>query len=142
MKQKLTQYVDLKKEIDELHTRKVKTESDIARIKEECEVIDTVTGGLGGTQHFKIEGFPTPLYERKEELLFKLVIKLDQAERKRLNALCEIEDFIENIEDSHIRRIISLRFIDGLSWSEVASHMGSGYTEDSVRMSMNRYLKM
>lgn len=142
MKNKLSQYVDLEKEVCELNNRVEKTRQEIEKIKEEGTVIDMVKGGEGGLQNFRIEGFPNDFYYRKKELLVSRIAKLEKAEMRRIEALTEIEDFIENIEDSHIRRIISLRYIDGLQWSRVAMKMGRGYTEDSVRMSVNRYLKM
>lgn len=142
MKKKLAQYIDLQKEVTEINNRIAKVESEIAKIKEEGEVTDIVKGGMGGIQHFTIHGIPTFLFERKEEMLFKLVEKMEKAEKNKLKALAEIEDFVESIDDSHIRRIISFRYIDGLSWNDVAMHMGNGYTDDSVRKAMERYLKL
>lgn len=142
MKKKLAQYIDLQKEVAEINNRIAKVESEIAKIKEEGEVTDIVKGGMGGIQHFTIQGVPTFLFERKEEMLFKLVEKMEKAEKNKLKALAEIEDFVESIDDSHIRRIISFRYIDGLSWNDVAMHMGNGYTDDSVRKAMERYLKL
>ena len=52
----------------------------------------------------------------------------------------EVEEFIAGITDSRIRRIINLRFIEGLSWVDVAVLMGGGNNEDSVRMMFNRYM--
>lgn len=142
MKKKLAQYIDLQKEVTEINNRIAKVESEIAKIKEEGEVTDIVKGGIGGIQHFTIQGIPTFWFERKEEMLFKLVEKMEKAEKNKLKALAEIEDFVESIDDSHIRRIISFRYIDGLSWNDVAMHMGNGYTDDSVRKAMERYLKL
>jgi len=51
-----------------------------------------------------------------------------------------IETFIFNIEDSQLRQIFSLRYIDGHSWQAVARRMG-GITADCARMMHDRYLK-
>ena len=69
-KEILTQYNDLQEEAKEVRERIERTEKQIARIEEEGRVIDTVSGGPGGIQHFKIEGFPYPEYSRKKSLLY------------------------------------------------------------------------
>lgn len=51
----------------------------------------------------------------------------------------EVEDFISGIDDSFMRRLISLRVLDDLTWGQVAAKMGGNNTEDSVRMAFNRY---
>lgn len=56
-------------------------------------------------------------------------------ERKRL------ERYIADVPDSLIRQILTLRFVDGLHWYQVAMQIGGGNTEDSVRMACNRFLK-
>lgn len=51
-----------------------------------------------------------------------------------------LERYIADIPDSLTRQIFTLRFINGLTWYQVAMHIGGGNTEDSVRMACNRYL--
>ena len=53
----------------------------------------------------------------------------------------EVEGFIASIDDSRMRRIINLRFIENLSWNKVADHIGGGNTEDSIRMAFNRFME-
>ena len=55
--------------------------------------------------------------------------------------LNEVETFIATVEDSHIRRIISLRFVEALSWRQVAKRMGKKYSSDVVRITFERFLK-
>lgn len=43
-------------------------------------------------------------------------------------------------QDEHVRRILRMRYIQGLSWNEVAAKIGGGNTEDSVRKAAGRYL--
>lgn len=52
-----------------------------------------------------------------------------------------IEEYIENIEEPQIRLIFSLRFVDIMSWKEVADYIGGNNTEDSVKKACYRYLK-
>ena len=68
-KQVLVQYNDLKEEIIEVREKIIDLEKHIEKIKKGGCVADTVTGGSGGIQHFKIEGFPYPEYSKKKTLL-------------------------------------------------------------------------
>ena len=40
-----------------------------------------------------------------------------------------------------MRRIISLRVVDGLSWNKVADYIGGGNTEGSVKMAFQRFME-
>ena len=140
-KEILTQYSDLQEEAKEVRERIERTEKQIAKIEEEGNVIDTVSGGSGGIQHFKIEGFPYPEYSRKESLLYVRKATLASLEMELLETLNRVEEFIASVEDSRIRRIITLRFIENLSWNKVADRIGGGNTEDSVKKSFYRFME-
>lgn len=139
-KEILVQYADLQQECKEVREKIEKLEKQIDKIESEGNVIDKVTGGLGGLQSFKIEGFPYPEYSRKKTLLYARKATLSELEMELLETLNEVEEFIASVKDSHIRRIISLRVIDGLSWNEVARKIG-GNTEDSVRKTFDRFME-
>lgn len=49
--------------------------------------------------------------------------------------------FIESVEDSYMRMILTLRHVNGLSWRQIAFHIGGGNTEDGVKMAYHRFLK-
>lgn len=51
----------------------------------------------------------------------------------------EIMKYIESIEDSYIRQIITCRNVFCMSWNQVAKEMGNGYSTDSIRMAYNRF---
>lgn len=140
-KEILTQYSDLQEEVKEVRNRIESTEKQIAKIEEEGNVIDTVSGGTGGIQHFKIEGFPYPEYSRKKSLLYVRKATLVNLEMELTETLNQVEEFIAGVEDSRIRRIITLRFIENLSWNKVADRIGGGNTEDSVKKSFYRFME-
>ena len=73
------------------------------------------------------------LLNARQETLLKLEIELMQI-------VNDIELFISSIDDSFMRRIINLRFIERLSWQQVADRIG-GNTEDSVRMQFERFMQ-
>ncbi len=53
----------------------------------------------------------------------------------------EILDFINSIPDALLRLAISLKYINGLEWEQVALHIGGGNTADAIRKSCERFLK-
>ena len=55
--------------------------------------------------------------------------------RKRLH------DFIRVLPNVRIRIIMSLRFIDQLTWTDVAAKIGGRETEDTVKKACYRYLE-
>lgn len=137
----LVQYVDIKKETDEVRWKIEKVEAEIAKIEKDGNVIDTVRGGSGGDQRYKIEGFPRPRYARKKAVLRERRAKLSDLEAELLETLNQVEEFIAGIEDSRMRRIINLRFVENLSWNQVADCIGGGNTEGSVKMAFARFME-
>ena len=140
-KEILIQYSDLQEEVKEVRERIDKTEKQIAKIEDEGNVIDSVCGGNGGIQHYKIEGFPYPEYSRKKTLLYARKATLASLEMELLETLNQVEEFIASVDDSRMRRIITLRFNDNLSWLKVAERLGGKSTADSVRMEFNRFME-
>ena len=140
-KEILIQYSDLQEEVKEVRERIERTERQIEKIKEEGNVIDTVSGGSGNTQHFKIEGFPYPEYSRKKTLLYARKATLASLEMELLETLNQVEEFIASVDDSRMRRIITLRFIENLSWNKVADRIRGRNTEDSVKKAFYRFME-
>lgn len=140
-KQILVQYADLQQEAKEVRDKIEKIEKQIYKIENEGNVIDKVRGGEGGLRSFKIEGFPYPEYSKKRTLLFARKTTLSELEMELLETLNDVEVFISNIKDSHIRRIVSLRVVEGLSWNKVAAKIGGGNTEGSVKMAFQRFME-
>ena len=66
-----------------------------------------------------------------------IAAKLTQCihERNRL------ERYIADIPDSLTRQIFTLRFINGLNWVQIAMSVGNGYSDESARKRVYRYLK-
>lgn len=154
-KEMVNQYIDMRDEAKEIKNTIEKLKTDIDRITKQIDelevsgtVKDKVYGGEGGWQGFTIEGFPTTEHRNKKNLLYTKKIKLSERvstlevlETELVSKVADVEKFICSIPDSHIRRIVRLRAVDSMSWNEVATQMGGGNTEDSVRMMYNRYFK-
>lgn len=137
----LKQYDSVLKEITETDRRILKTQAKIERMEKDGTVTDSVSGGYGGTQHFKIEGLPTTEYNRQKSLLLARKLKLENLRKKLQNMTKAVETYIFSMKDSECRRIAAFRYIDKLSWKKVAEQMGSGHTEDSCRKTLERYMK-
>lgn len=126
-KEQLCQFSWLKLEIEDLTYRIRKIENILH----------------GGASRF--DSMPW-LGEKKDTLgnfLPQLVDLQDSLQSRRAQALLEIkrlEQFIQSIDDSQLRQIFTLRYIDNLSWHQVAWRLG-GNTADSARMSHNRFLQ-
>ncbi len=144
----LIQYCDMKKEIKDLRRRITETEKQIWKIAEEGTVKDTVSGGMGGIQHFVVEGMPVPELRRKRLLLNKRKAMLIKNENELLELTNQVEQYISSIEKSELRTIFRLYYIDGMTWVQVAHRMNQmypkrrvAYTEDSCRMRNTRFFQ-
>lgn len=140
-KHALEQYIDLKKEIVEIEARIERLQRKLQRINEEGNVRYAVKGGDGGLQTFHIEGFPVAEEDETKFLISKNIRILNERKAKAAELVVEVEDYINHLTDSRMRRMITLRYIDGLPWWKVAERMGKGYTEDSCKKQMERFLK-
>ena len=148
----VNQYYDLKQELIAVKTKVASLmrqisdiETRIYEIRQGEIVKDKVKGGLGGIQTFTIEGFPTREYEQKTKELQKKKILLENRQKvateleiKIAEQIIEVEKFIASIKDSHTRRIVELRVVEGLSWREVAEEIGGGNTENGVKKIYSR----
>lgn len=144
----LIQYSDMKEEIKDIRKRIANLEKQIERIEKEGTVKDTVSGGMGGTQHFVVEGFPVPEYSRKKMLLRSRKAMLVEKEAELLELTNQVEEYIASIEKSELRIMFRLYYIDGLTWVQVAHRMNrmfpkrrKAYTEDSCRMRNARFFE-
>lgn len=136
----LSQYSDIQEEIKEVRKKIEKLEADIQKIESGETVVDTVSGGDGGIQHFKIEGVPYPEYGRKKTLLYARKATLQLLEDDLLEKTNEVEQFIASVNDSRMRRIINLRFLENKTWIQIARIIG-GNSESSVKMAFQRFIE-
>ncbi len=140
-KNALSQYADLMREIEEVEQRIQKTEKDLQRLIDEGEVTDMVKGGEGGIQHYTITGFPQRDYGRMKILLSTRKSILHSLRSEIEQSINDVQVFINGLDNSHDRRIVTMRVIDKMSWRQIAQNVGGGNTADSVRMAYNRILE-
>lgn len=137
-KELLSQYADLQKEITDMHEEIKKTEDSIAKLLEEGTVVDKVTGGYGGIQGFKIEGFPQKEYDRRKRILTVKKNRLFAKETDLLLQKEKIEEFIDEIPNSRDRQIMKATFVDNKTQKQIAKEM---YIDRSlVSKIINKYV--
>lgn len=133
-KKQLNQIRYIKSEIDII-------ENQIDNLEPEI-VTDKVTGSspyFPYTQRsFQLEGIDVEDYKKRTR---RLQNKLMKKKSMLLELQEEANNFIDNIEDSLLRQIITLKYMNGMKWQEVASIIGGNNTADSVRKIAERYLK-
>jgi len=121
--------------------------SEIEMLKKQIENLEyviTTDTVKGSTSYFpyiehnvKITGIDYKDYNRRLK-------KLQRMLRRRIEELIDLveqaNEYIGSIEDSLMRQILTLRYINGLTWEQVAAHIGGNNTADSVRKAAERFL--
>lgn len=147
----LEQYCTMREEAKDLRRRIDKGEKYLSKMSEEgYQVSDSVKGTRkdGTIGSIRITGFPLPEYERVRTMTKKRIERLKILEEDLLEALNQVDDFINEIPKSELRMLFRFYYIDDLTWFQVAHNMNDRfpkkrikYTADSCRMLHNRYLK-
>ena len=70
----------------------------------------------------------------------EIVIKLRRRQARLIRERIAIEAYISSIEDSFTRRVISMRFLQGIGWKNLCKKI-SGNTSDSLRMLVARHVR-
>ena len=123
----LSQLYFLNLEIEKQKQRLAELEADAFNITPQ------LTGMPSGTcVNDKVGMYAAEIADLKE--LISLNIQKCWYERNRL------ERYIQGIDDSQIRQILTLRFVEGLKWEEVADEL-KGVTSESVKKQCYRYIR-
>lgn len=144
----LIQYADMRQEIKDIRRRIKETERKINKMLEGEIVSDTVQGTRtdGTIGSIRITGFPIRDYDKKQQSLIRLKRKLEITEEELMKNMTEAEEFIESIENSELRIMFRLHYIDDLTWIQTAHTMNSMfkkrvYTEAACRKRNERFFK-
>lgn len=138
-KQSLSQFLDLRLEVTYLHNSIEKARKKLKQLQQEGTAADMVTGGYGGSQRFKIEGFPYPVYSRTKTKLLQDLLLLEEKEQRLLAQTNEIYEFIDSMESPSDRMVFTLIYVDGLTQQAAANrlHMDQG----TVSRTINKYFR-
>lgn len=138
----LEQYTSIKKEIADLERMIAESNSKIKKYEKQV-VSDTVTGTRPDLTigPIKITGIAQQQINKENELNRKRIQKMKRFKKKLETLIVEVEEYIQKIPDSEIRRIARLRYLEELEWRQVAVRMGKGYSETSCRKKIERFLQ-
>ena len=147
----LQQYLHVQARVKYLRGQAEKTRRKIDRLVYTDYGIagDTVSRGKKGKKPLgtvKITGFPVPEYQGITEQL-KRRNKILKAEEMKLSKIAnEAEEFIASVDEIEMRSILSLHYIEGMAWAQVAYAMNvlygdKIYTPDRCRMKHERFIK-
>ena len=139
----LIQYSDLQKEIKYL-SRKIdslKNEQVKFEARKKRDMVRASSKQFPFIEHnVHIEGLADINEIKLNSILNEEIRKLESRYENLVKVTNDVLDFIDSVDDSRMRLIISYRIIEGYSWNEVADAIGGGNTEDSVRMAFNRFM--
>lgn len=142
LKEVLNQYTAVKKEREYIADKVMALERQIDRMeKSGYSVKDTVRGGEGNMHHYTIEGFPYSDYSRRKTLLRVRRQQLIDRDEKLAELETQVEHFLSELADSRLRQMIEYRYIENMSWVQVADRMGGNNTADGCRMAVERFLR-
>ena len=137
LKKFINEYIEIKAEIADLKHR-------IKKQKSNGITQDVVSASSGSPSYAKhnviISGVDVKL-NSKIKTYEKLLIN---AETRLTDILIEIETEIQQIDDSLIRLLIRLRYIDNLTWQQIAFRIGKHdeqYPRKKINEFFNKYEK-
>lgn len=126
------------KELSQLYYLNREIEMDKERLERLRALAPSPSGPI-------LTGMPRGRYENRLERYTAEIVDLEaiiQAKMTRcLHERNRLERYIAEIPDSLTRQIFQLRFIDGLTWLQIAYSVGGNNTAASVKMVCYRYLK-
>ncbi|MFL0245510.1 DUF1492 domain-containing protein [Candidatus Clostridium stratigraminis] len=134
-----------KKELSQLHH--IIKEIELLKVQINNINHETVTDSVKGSDPYFpyvghtmiISGIEVKGHDKKvTRLKRKLQIRTDEL----MNKVAELNDYIASIEDSEIRQILTLRYIENLTWKQIADKMGTKGEGDTERKKHDRFLKV
>ena len=116
---------------------------DQAIADDERRLEELETMALSATNYDKMPSGSGDGYGKTERLGIEIAALKDIIASKRRQRISErviLERWIEDIDDQQTRLIFKYRFVDGMSWSQVADAIDGGNTDATVKMTCYRYL--
>lgn len=147
----LIKYSDARARIKYLRQSIKKLEAKIEKLEytDYGMVGDTVSKGKKGKKPLgtvKITGFSVPEHRKATRALRVRKVLLKNQEEELLQLTNDVEEFIAGIKNIEMQNILTLYYIEDLSWQQVAFSMNelysdNTYTSESCRCKQERFLK-
>ncbi len=127
-----------KKELSQLYWLNREIEEEKHKLEELTAASEGCTQSITGLPHVnsagdKIGDLAILIAEQRD--LIDLKVRQSVIEYNRLNR------YIANVEDAQMRMILSLRYVNGLSWQQVAFSMGVEGDGSTQRKQHNMFLR-
>ena len=126
-----------KKELSQLYYLSREIEQDRKRLEELEAAAQGSTQQITGMP--RAAGFGDKVGKYAAEIA---VLKgmIEQKLQRCWHELKRLNRYIASVEDSQMRQILTLRYINHMTWQQVASAMGNYNTADNLRMQHNKFL--
>lgn len=116
---------------------------EIERDQERLEKLRASASAPGAPNY---DGMPkSPSFENRLERYIAEIVDLEAIIQAKITQCLHernrLERYIAEIPGSLTRQIFQLRFINGLTWVQIAFSVGGGNTEEGVRKRVYRYLE-
>ncbi len=128
-----------KSDLEQLTLLNSEISRDLERLQELYALLTGCTSSISGLPHIGLLRGS----DRTDKFISMIDVLEQQIKERVLNSAAlyvQIWAYINTIHDPLVRLIISLRYIDGLPWQQVANNIGGGISVSGVRMILDRYL--
>ena len=125
------------KELSQLYYLNREIEMDRRRLRE----LERETIPAQSTERKKIDGGRADVVGLQAAEIADLRGIIEAKHQQCLYERSRLERYISGIDDSLLRQIFTYRFVNGLSWRQVAACVGGGNTDDACRKAVRRYLE-
>lgn len=127
------------KELSQLYYLNREIERDTKRLEDlRTKAVTAGSANYGGMPK-------SPVFENRLERYITEIVDLEAIIQSKITQCLHernrLERYIAEIPDSLTRQIFQMRFINGLTWRQIAFSLGGGNTEEGVRKRVYRYLK-
>ena len=148
----LVVYADARARIKMVREQTEKKRRRLEKLEQKgVRVSDSVSCGKRGKKPLgtvRITGYPVPEHDRAKREYEKQYGNLMREEQKLLELQTRVEEDISGLEDIEMRNILTLYYVEDMTWIQVAHGMNRiyqsknrCYTDSSCRQKHDRFLE-
>ena len=120
------------------------TEKDISKLNQKKKTIiqTNVKGSMHEfpyvEQHFKIQGTTFSIKDDAQLRYEERLLEQRKANAERIKL--QVEEWMLTIP-ARMQRIVKYKYLEGMSWGQIAAKMGRKTTENSIKKEFERFMK-
>lgn len=84
---------------------------------------------------------PDNVFEETQMLWLEIQSRLLKEQEEYIRERILLEENLRSVEDYQVRLILTFRFVDLMTWRQIAFKIGGNNTEDSVKKIAYRFIK-